>query len=63
MSRRRATLSVTLPREIILWVDDQVRTRRFSTRSHAIEVALMELMREDHGELPTWRTGIAQTVR
>ena len=49
-------MSVTLPRELVDWIDDQVHTRRFSTRSHAVEVALLELIRDEHAELPIGRT-------
>jgi len=43
MGRLRGTITVTIPRDLTAWVDEQVRNRRFSSRSHAVEVALLEL--------------------
>lgn len=43
MAKRRQALQVTVPVELIAWIDEQVRRRRFSTRSHAVEVALLNL--------------------
>ena len=46
MARKRESISVTIPKEVTSWVDEQVKVRRFSSRSHAVEVALLELMNE-----------------
>lgn len=43
MPRKRENLPVTVPRDLIVWLDELVKRRRFSTRSHAVEVALIEL--------------------
>jgi Arc/MetJ-type ribon-helix-helix transcriptional regulator len=34
---------VTLPKELVKWLDDQIKTRAYSDRSHGIEVALLTL--------------------
>jgi len=46
MAKKRMALQVTVPVELIGWIDEQVRRRRFSTRSHAVEVALLELRKD-----------------
>lgn len=43
MARRREKLQVTIPGELIAWMDLQIKKRRFHHRSHAVEVALLEL--------------------
>ena len=45
MAKRRLALQVTVPAELIGWIDEQIRRRKFSTRSHPVEVALLELRR------------------
>ena len=36
-------MPVTIPKDLIAWVDSQVERRKYSTRSHAVEVALLQL--------------------
>ena len=45
MAWRRVKLQVTVPGELVVWMDAQVKRRRFHHRSHAVEVALLELKR------------------
>ena len=40
----KSRVYITLPKDIVDWVDKQVETRRFANRSHAIEIALMKLI-------------------
>jgi len=36
----RAKVSATIDREIVRWIDEQVKAKKFRNRSHAIEWAL-----------------------
>ena len=44
MPRKR--VGVTIPEELIEWVDSEVEARKYASRSHAIEVALLELRKK-----------------
>jgi len=51
--RNRDTISVTLPPEILEWLDKKVEDRTYSSRSFAIEKAVLRLMEEeDRGAAP-----------
>ena len=39
----RVKITLTLPADLAKWVDEQVEAREYATRSHAFEVALLEL--------------------
>ncbi len=39
--------SVRMPRDIIHWIDKRVEERIFSSRTHAFEYALRQLMKKD----------------
>jgi Arc/MetJ-type ribon-helix-helix transcriptional regulator len=41
----RQRLSNTLPKECVDWLNKQVETRKYSSRSHAIEVLILEDMK------------------
>jgi Arc/MetJ-type ribon-helix-helix transcriptional regulator len=34
---------ITLPKELVAWIDQQVKTRAYADRSHLIEVAILTL--------------------
>jgi Arc/MetJ-type ribon-helix-helix transcriptional regulator len=36
-------VGLTLPKELVQWLDDQVKTRVYADRSHAVEVAILTL--------------------
>jgi Arc/MetJ-type ribon-helix-helix transcriptional regulator len=36
-------VTVTLPKELLAWLDEQVATRTYADRSHAVEVAILTL--------------------
>lgn len=42
----RERLSITLPRECLDWIDQKVEQRVYANRSHALEVLILEKMRE-----------------
>jgi len=44
MSRER--VSITLPKECIKWIDNQVEARTYHNRSHAIEVLILKEMKK-----------------
>jgi hypothetical protein len=41
----RVKITLTIPADLAKWVDEQVGAREYATRSHAFEVALLELKR------------------
>jgi Arc/MetJ-type ribon-helix-helix transcriptional regulator len=42
----RLPVSVTLPKECIEWLDRNVQSRVYANRSHALEVLILEAMKE-----------------
>ena len=42
----RERVSITLPKECVDWVDEKVKSRVYSNRSHAIEVIILEFMKK-----------------
>ena len=38
----RVKVSATIDRELVRWLDEQIKTKRFRNRSHAIEWALAQ---------------------
>jgi len=45
MARER--VSLTLPKECLEWIDDKVKSRTYSNRSHAFEVLILEAMKRE----------------
>jgi len=43
----RAKMSVTIDEELVKWIDEQIRRRRFRNRSHALEWALARVIEEE----------------
>jgi Arc/MetJ-type ribon-helix-helix transcriptional regulator len=39
--------SVTLSHEILAWIDNQIKKKRFASRSHAVEYALTRLIEKE----------------
>jgi len=50
MENMKAKISVTVDREIVEWIDAQVKTQRFRNRSHAVELALMKFIQSEKKE-------------
>ena len=46
----RTPISITLPKECIEWLDRKVETRVYANRSHAIEVLVLEAMKNEKKE-------------
>lgn len=41
MENMKQSISVTVEKDIVEWIDEQVKTQKFRNRSHLVEVALM----------------------
>ena len=41
----RERVSLTLPQECVDWIDDKIKSRTYATRSHALEVIVLEGMK------------------
>ena len=46
----RVPISVTLPKECVNWLDEKVKSRVYANRSHAIEVIILEAMKNERKE-------------
>jgi len=44
----RVKITLTLPADLTKWVDEKVRDREYATRSHAFEVAILELKKNNN---------------
>jgi len=42
MVRQREKLTVTVPQELIDWLNEMVEKRAFASRSHGVELCIME---------------------
>jgi metal-responsive CopG/Arc/MetJ family transcriptional regulator len=42
----RQRISITLPNDCVSWLDKKVEDRTYFSRSHAIEVLILEKMKE-----------------
>lgn len=42
-SMPKKRVGITLPEDLVKWLDEQVRRRIYADRSHAIEVAILTL--------------------
>ena len=46
----RERLSITLPKGCVEWLDGQVEARKYFSRSHALEVLILEAMKNEKKE-------------
>jgi len=46
----RERVSITLPKEIVEWIDKKIQSRIYANRSHAIEVIILEAIKREKGE-------------
>jgi len=46
----RERVSITLPKECTAWLDRKVESRTYANRSHALEVLILEAIRQDKKE-------------
>jgi Arc/MetJ-type ribon-helix-helix transcriptional regulator len=42
MPKQKATLNVTIPPELMEWLNAKVKERVFASRSHGVELCLLE---------------------
>jgi len=50
MTGKKVRIAITLPEEIVKWIDRKVKERVYANRSHCIEVILLEKIRKEHEE-------------
>jgi Arc/MetJ-type ribon-helix-helix transcriptional regulator len=43
----RERVSITLPKECIAWIDKKVESRTYANRSHALEVLVLDAMKNE----------------
>ena len=43
-------VTATMDGDLVEWIDDNIKSRRFASRSHALEFAVAHLMDEDKTE-------------
>jgi Arc/MetJ-type ribon-helix-helix transcriptional regulator len=46
----RKPISITLPKECVEWIDKKVEERTYANRSHAIEVLILDAMKQEKKE-------------
>jgi len=50
MEGMKQSISVTVEKDLVDWVDGQVKTQRFRNRSHAVELALRKFIEAEKKE-------------
>lgn len=45
--RNKKLVTITLSKEVLDWIDEQIKTRRFASRSHAIDYVIARFMKEE----------------
>ena len=43
----RVRVSLTLPQECVDWIDEKIKSRKYATRSHAVEVLVWEAIKKE----------------
>jgi Arc/MetJ-type ribon-helix-helix transcriptional regulator len=43
---RKVATSITIDKELLDWIDKEIKKKRFASRSHAFEYAIMRLKEE-----------------
>lgn len=43
----RERVSITLPEEVVKWIDEKIKNRTYANRSHAAEVVFLEAMKKE----------------
>jgi Arc/MetJ-type ribon-helix-helix transcriptional regulator len=51
MDDMKQSISVTVEKTLVGWIDAQVKTQRFRNRSHAVEVALRKYIESEKKEV------------
>ena len=50
MESMKQSISVTVEKELVEWIDQQVKTQKFRNRSHLVEVALLKFRETEKKE-------------
>jgi Arc/MetJ-type ribon-helix-helix transcriptional regulator len=50
MDGMKQSISVTVEKELVEWIDKQVETMKFRNRSHLVEMALMKFREDEKKE-------------
>ena len=56
MTRQREQVTITLPPEVLTWLDSKVKDRTFAHRSHGIEVTIRRMMEAEKEQAREHRT-------
>ena len=40
---KKSTISITIDPELVNWIDQKIKEKKFANRSHALELAIFEL--------------------
>jgi Arc/MetJ-type ribon-helix-helix transcriptional regulator len=49
METMKQSISVTVERDLVEWIDKQVQTQKYRNRSHLVELALVMFRKKDAG--------------
>jgi len=47
MESMKSKISITVDKDIVEWLDQNVKTQRFRNRSHGVELALLRMMQAE----------------
>ena len=47
VSMAKKQVTVNLDEEMLEWIEEKIKEKKFATRSHSLEYALMRLMKEE----------------
>lgn len=47
MTASKIKTSLSIDKELVRWMDERIKEKRFATRTHAVEFALQSLVNEE----------------
>jgi len=51
MEGKKVKITATMDPDLVGWIDEKVKSRRFASRSHALEVAVAELINSEDSKM------------
>jgi len=48
---KKVKITATMDPDLVEWIDEKVKSRRFASRSHALEVAVAELINSGENKI------------
>jgi Arc/MetJ-type ribon-helix-helix transcriptional regulator len=51
MEGKKVKITATMDPDLVEWIDEKVKSRRFASRSHALEVAVAELINSEDSKI------------